>query len=263
MNHFQIFKKSQTRLNLVAAAFFTLVLLDAIAAPNVFNLIKLIAVGVISWLLMQGEKWAVKTIMALAAISLYQALVLLVSATGDWPMAVASAVFALFFGYVIYYFYNSERLDNFFTLKTNGFLYKKGRQPSFASLFADQSQLQEVNVTSFGDNEQYKSLFEELIEKAQLNSLIQKVEVKDNELLIHTPDGVKPIRFNNRLSVFDHTLIDKTNAVLQQINAEKRFYRVWPQSILVNEAGKLYLAALPFGEYQTLVKNGYAKHKQS
>jgi hypothetical protein len=261
MSHFAIFKKSQTRLNLVAAAFLTIILLNVIAAPTVFNLIKFIVIGVISWQLMQGEKWAVKAILALAAISLYQALVLLVSATSDWFTAVVYAVFALFFGYVMYYFYNSEDLENFFLLKNSGFLYKKGRQPSFDSLFSDQSQLLEVDVRSFGDSEQYKSLFEELLEKAKLNSLIQRVEMEDDKLLLHTSSGTEPIRFNNRLSVFDHTIINKVNAVLQKIRAEKRVYRVWPQGILVNEPGKFFLAALHYGEYQVLVKNGYAKNK--
>jgi hypothetical protein len=264
MTHFQLFLQNKKRLiNIIA-------FISLLAALSVFiaavyderklsiSIIKLALVLVSGYYLMEGKKWGATVLIVLSVLSILQGLLGIIGV-----QSIASAIYYLLmiisFGYIVWFLSNSQGFDSYLELKNNGFEFNSSSEKRLDEII-DPDRIIRIDHKTITNPEEYSALARQMLEKSGINDRITMITSEDGKLEIETEDSLYELNYNNSLNIFDRNFTFALNKILEELDSERLFHYIWPDSILSSSRESLTVACLLEPEYEELRKNGYAKN---
>ena len=221
------------------------------------QILKLIVIIISCYGLYTGRAWAKRLITVIAAFSLFQGI-----------MAVVTGVAILFAGYflaiivgfslILWYINKSKEFDDYLILIRNGARLSKGNFQSIEK-FIDENQIIEVDHKSINTPEAYKVLTQQLINLMDLGDQAIKIEATSGEVFIQSSEEDYEISYSDRIAIFDMNFLKRLNKSITNQKPHHSFHIIHPESIIKPSNSPIYIAYLNEEQYILAKTNGYLK----
>lgn len=265
MNHFDLIRKSKSRIQAISIFYVILSLIPIFLiflSGNINSLplylIKLIVIGIIIYFLYEGKEWAINGIVFIAVISIIQAAVQLLNLENYFQLLLYATSIICFIS-IIYYLKTSDEIYKFIVLRKNGYSANEYEEKSITEIIPNQNLIKLKNK-DFKNTKDYIKLIDSLINKAKTRNDQYSSLQKNDSIEININGEIFNIDINQRVNGFDRQVVYKLNKIIWQLKVGKYLELVNPNSIIFPDKNSLHLALVDDYNRKELLKYGYLRN---